>query len=85
MLDELLDTYNIEFDAIPVSNSNLNSDSYNSVLSSAQIFIQKMEQIHAMLKTDLPVDALFITPGDFVYHASNLERVSKMYVSVNRD
>lgn len=40
----------------------------------ARIFIDKTKKIMSLLGSNLPIDAMFVTPADFVYHASNLKK-----------
>ncbi len=83
-LDELYKELHEELLSFDTSNnielSNFTMDSYNGVLSSAQKFILKIEELHKYLKTDMPVDAMFITPGDFVYHSTNLVKIDEIHI-----
>lgn len=36
-------------------------------------FCEKLQLLMGILRTDMPIDSLFVTPADFVYHAENLE------------
>lgn len=36
-------------------------------------FCEKLQLLMEILRTDMPIDSLFVTPADFVYHAENLE------------
>lgn len=49
---------------------------FDEVLHLAGLFLAKTRKILADIGTDIPVNALFVTPGDFVRHARNLELVT---------
>lgn len=46
----------------------------NSTLSAAEQFLSKLENFLHLIKCDMPLDAMFVTPGDLVYHAVNLKQ-----------
>ena len=55
----------------------LNSTSYpklSHTLSIADKFLSKLQYLLELIKCDLPMEAMFITPGDLVYHAANLKK-----------
>lgn len=63
------------------------SDLTNSILvESSRIqpiidrFCDKLEELMKLLKTDMPIDSLFVSPADFVYHAENLENKGEILI-----
>lgn len=49
-----------------------------STLSSAKHFLSKLEYFFKIINCDMPLDAMFVTPGDLVYHAANLKQVGTL-------
>lgn len=49
-----------------------------STLSSAEHFLSKLEYFFKVINCDMPLDAMFVTPGDIVYHAANLKQVGTL-------
>lgn len=47
-------------------------------ISIAEKFISKLKYFLELVKSDLPVEAMFITPGDLVYHAQNLKNLGTL-------
>lgn len=47
-------------------------------ISIAEKFISKLKYFLELVKCDLPVEAMFITPGDLVYHAQNLKNLGTL-------
>ncbi len=54
------------------------SPDMTSTLSSAKHFLSKLEEFLKLIKCDMPLDAMFVTPGDLVYHATNLSRIGTL-------
>lgn len=52
----------------------------SSTLSKAENFISKLKYFLDLVKCDLPIEAMFITPGDLVYHAENLKKQGSLYL-----
>lgn len=48
---------------------------YDAVLPAVREFVSKLEAVKEKLKADIPIDGLFITPADILYHTKNLERI----------
>lgn len=53
-----------------------------STLSAAEHFLSKLKDFLELVKCDMPLHSMFITPGDLVYHAANLDQVDTL--SLNR-
>ncbi len=51
-----------------------------SVLSCAAEFRDKLELLLKQSGSHLPLDAMFVTPGDMAYHAPSLKRIDTVYV-----
>lgn len=49
-------------------------DTYYFHTSAAEGFLSKLEYFLKLIKCDIPLDAMFVTPGNLVYHAANLDR-----------
>lgn len=47
---------------------------FSSTVSKAENFISKLKYFLELVKCDLPIEAMFITPSDLVYHAENLKK-----------
>lgn len=52
--------------------------SYDEVLNAGKYFIDKLKILLRELSMDIPIDSLFVTPGDLVYHAKNLDFIQKI-------
>lgn len=50
-------------------------DSLKDIKPLVQHFLSRLQSLLDLLGSDMPIDALFVTPGDLVYHAENLEKV----------
>lgn len=50
------------------------SSKLSHTLSIADKFLSKLQYFLELVKCDLPMEAMFITPGDLVYHAANLKK-----------
>ncbi len=50
------------------------SAKFSQTVSAAEKFLSKLKYFMELVKCDLPVEAMFITPGDLAYHAVNLEK-----------
>lgn len=48
---------------------------YHSLLAPAFYFLSELERLLELLHCDIPLDALFVTPGDLAHHAVNLEKI----------
>lgn len=55
----------------------------NTLVSRARQFLERIEKLLEEADIDIPIDALFITPGDLLYHAENLEKID--FLEVERD
>lgn len=56
----------------------LNEAAYVEVLPYAQEFINRLKKLLNDLNADVPIDSLFVTPGDLVYNAANLKRIGSI-------
>lgn len=45
------------------------------LISPARRLLEQLETLLEKCNTDIPIDALFVTPADFVYHAENLRQI----------
>lgn len=63
---------------LPGADNALPNENVSAMLSqtasSAEKFLSKLKYFLKLVKCDLPVEAMFITPGDLAYHAVNLEK-----------
>lgn len=50
------------------------SAKFSQTVSAAEKFLSKLKYFLELVKCDLPLEAMFITPGDLAYHAVNLEK-----------
>lgn len=55
------------------------------LIKSAKELIRKLEKLLELTKADIPIDALFVTPADFLNHSKNLRRIGEFYVTKNND
>lgn len=46
----------------------------SQTVSAAENFLSKLQYFLEAVKCDLPVEAMFITPGDLAYHSKNLKK-----------
>ncbi len=72
-----------ETNALSASNSDTHSSDskeMSSVLSLAEQFLDKLKLLLEKLGSDLPLDAMFVNPGDLAYHAPSLKRIDTIYV-----
>ncbi|MDO4303745.1 MAG: hypothetical protein Q4D94_07500 [Bacillota bacterium] len=71
-----------EADASPISNPDMLSASpeLDCVLSLAGQFLDKLKLILHKINSNLPLDAMFVTPGDMAYHAPSLKRIDTVYI-----
>lgn len=53
---------------------------YPNILPAVHLFQKKIKKISKLLHTDLPFEAMFITPADIAYHTKNLERIASIQV-----
>lgn len=44
------------------------------------LFSQKLHKLMEILDSDMPIDSLFVSPGDFVYHSENLENKGELLI-----
>lgn len=44
------------------------------------LFSTKLQKLVDILSTDMPIDSLFVSPADFVYHAENLENIGEILI-----
>lgn len=49
-----------------------------SLIGPARKLLEQLETILEKCKADIPIDALFVTPADFVYHAKNLRQIKEV-------
>lgn len=63
-------------------NENLTAD-FQPLLKPAKKLLEQLEKFLEKIKSDIPIDALFVTPADFVYHAKNLVQVTTLDVKKN--
>lgn len=61
----------------------LNTPVHNELLNSAKRFLKLIEEILEKAGDVIPVQALFVTPGDLLNHATNLTQVD--LVNIERD
>lgn len=54
------------------------TEKLSPVLSLADKFLSRMKQFLELIKCDIPLDAMFVTPGDLMDHAPNLELVQTL-------
>lgn len=71
-----------EADASPISNPDTLSASpeLDCVLSLAGQFLEKLKLLLRQIDSNLPLDAMFVTPGDMAYHAPSLKRIDTVYL-----
>lgn len=71
-----------EADALPISNPDTLSASpeLDCVLSLAGQFLEKLKLLLRQIDSNLPLDAMFVTPGDMAYHAPSLKRIDTVYL-----
>lgn len=71
-----------EADASPISNPDTLSASpeLDCVLSLAGQFLTKLKLLLRQIDSNLPLDAMFVTPGDMAYHAPSLKRIDTVYI-----
>lgn len=70
-------------DECPASpNDNLTAD-FQLLLNPAKKILEQLEGFLEKVKSDIPIDALFVTPADFVYHAKNLYQVATLDIRKN--
>lgn len=58
-----------------VYNENEMLDAARSLIGPARKLLEQLETFLEKSKADIPIDALFVTPADFVYHAKNLRLI----------
>lgn len=46
----------------------------DALLAPAADFVSRLQKLLSLTHCDIPLDALFVTPGDLMYHAANLEQ-----------
>lgn len=61
-------------------NQNIRKEAVAPTLSKAEKFLSKLQYFMELVKCDLPVEAMFITPGDLVYHSKNLKKQGSLYL-----
>ncbi|MDE7417401.1 MAG: hypothetical protein K2N44_14065 [Lachnospiraceae bacterium] len=65
-------------ETLPVEADSLQNEAVTSrfslTVSAAEKFLSKLKYFLKLVKCDLPLEAMFITPGDLAYHATNLEK-----------
>lgn len=71
-----------EADASPISNPDTLSASpeLDCVLSLAGQFLTKLKLLLRQIDSNLPLNAMFVTPGDMAYHAPSLKRIDTVYI-----
>lgn len=64
--------------ALPDTDNSLQNENvsakFSQTVSAAEKFLSKLKYFLELVKCDLPLEAMFITPGDLAYHAVNLEK-----------
>lgn len=61
-----------------VSLTKTDNSTMDHTLSAAENFLSKLEYFMKLIKCDMPLNAMFVTPGDLVYHAANLSQVETL-------
>lgn len=61
-----------------VSLTKIDNSTMDHTLSAAENFLSKLEYFMKLIKCDMPLNAMFVTPGDLVYHAANLSQVETL-------
>ena len=65
-------------EALPDTDNSLQNENvsakFSQTVSAAEKFLSKLKYFLELVKCDLPLEAMFITPGDLAYHAVNLEK-----------
>lgn len=67
-----------ESEKMEMENALLQKEKLSSVLSIAEGFLSRMKHFLELIKCDIPLDAMFVTPGDLMDHAPNLELVKTL-------
>lgn len=57
---------------------------FDEALRLAETFLNSTRKLLEVIGTDIPLSALFVTPGDFVYHSRNLETVMLTGIERNK-
>lgn len=66
------------YEVIKAQDDNLMVSDFSPLLKPAKKFLERLEQFLESIESDIPIDALFVTPADFVYHAKNLYQVTML-------
>lgn len=47
----------------------------------ARMFLDKVKNLMSLLNSDIPIDAMFVTPADLVYHSDNLKKQGEIGIT----
>lgn len=56
------------------------SPKFSGTVLAADKFLTNLQHFMELVKCDLPIEAMFITPGDFVYNADNLKNMGNIHL-----